>query len=310
MRKFFIGLLLLICFALKTSAQQDSRLIDVDFKEANISQLAGELKVKTGYRFYYDPVQLDSLRVTLAVTQKTLDFILDKVFENTDYHYVITADNEVILTKGTRIIASLPAGYFNDQSGQAAQPNAEVTSINPEDNNNNAGASAENKIYEIGTRTNKIKSGNVTLSGYIRSQKTGEGINGASIYCPDAKTGMATDKDGYYSLSLPRGQQTLLIKGLGMQDTRRRVILYSGGRLNIELQEKVTALKEVTVSAEKSANVRNTTMGVNKLDIRSIKQIPSAFGEADVLRVVLTLPGVQSVGEATTGFNVRGGSAA
>jgi len=55
--------------------------------------------------------------------------------------------------------------------------------------------------------------------------------------------------------------------------------------------------------------VRNTQMGVNKLDIRSIKQIPSAFGEADVLRVVLTLPGVQSVGEATTGFNVRGGSA-
>ncbi|HJP64417.1 MAG TPA: TonB-dependent receptor [Mucilaginibacter sp.] len=309
MRKFYIGLALLICFALKASAQQDSRLMDVDFRQANISQIAGELKMKSGYRFYYDPVQFDSFRVTLTITQKTLDFILDKAFENTAYHYVITADQEVIMTKGTQITTSLPAGYFNEQSGQAAQPNIEATAMYPEDYNNNTGASAENKIYEIGTRTNKLKPGNVTLSGYIRSQKTGEGINGASIYNPDTKTGMATDKNGYYSLSLPRGQQTLLIKGLGMQDTRRRVILYSGGKLNIDLQEKVTALKEVTVSAEKAANVRNTTMGVNKLDIRSIKQIPSAFGEADVLRVVLTLPGVQSVGEATTGFNVRGGSA-
>src|SRR6202012_3701799 len=69
------------------------------------------------------------------------------------------------------------------------------------------------------------------------------------------------------------------------------------------------SLKEVTISAEKVANVRSVEMGVNKLDIKSIKQIPTAFGEADVLRVVLTLPGVQSVGEATTGFNVRGGAA-
>ena len=94
-----------------------------------------------------------------------------------------------------------------------------------------------------------------------------------------------------------------------MKDTRRRIILYSDGKLNIEMQEQVTSLKEVTISAEKVANVKSVEMGVNKLDIRSIKQIPTAFGEADVLRVVLILPGVQSVGEATTGFNVRGGAA-
>ena len=50
-------------------------------------------------------------------------------------------------------------------------------------------------------------------------------------------------------------------------------------------------------------------MGVNKLDIKTIKQVPSVFGEPDILRVILTLPGVQSVGEASAGFNVRGGAA-
>ena len=86
-------------------------------------------------------------------------------------------------------------------------------------------------------------------------------------------------------------------------------MLYSNGKLNIEMQEQITSLKEVRISAEKVANVRSGELGVNRLDIKAIKQVPAVFGEADVLRVILTLPGVQSVGEATTGFNVRGGAA-
>ena len=50
-------------------------------------------------------------------------------------------------------------------------------------------------------------------------------------------------------------------------------------------------------------------MGVNKLSIKTIKQIPVVFGEVDVLKVLMTLPGVTSVGEGSNGFNVRGGAA-
>ncbi|MGI4805057.1 MAG: TonB-dependent receptor plug domain-containing protein, partial [Janthinobacterium lividum] len=99
------------------------------------------------------------------------------------------------------------------------------------------------------------------------------------------------------------------VRGIGMHDARRQLLLYSSGSINIEMQEQITTLKEVQISADKVANVRSAELGVNRLDIKSIKQVPAVFGEADVLRVILTLPGVQSVGEATTGFNVRGGSA-
>src|ERR1700712_801778 len=79
--------------------------------------------------------------------------------------------------------------------------------------------------------------------------------------------------------------------------------------MNIDLQGTVIALKRVIVSAEKASNVKRTEMGVQKIDIKTIKQVPVVFGEADVLRVVMTLPGVKTVGEASTGLNVRGGSA-
>ncbi|MEO6977882.1 MAG: carboxypeptidase-like regulatory domain-containing protein, partial [Mucilaginibacter sp.] len=170
-------------------------------------------------------------------------------------------------------------------------------------------ATSENKIYPIGIATNTLKPGNATLSGYVRDIRSGEPVSGASIYILALKTGIVTDQFGYFSINMPRGRQTIVIKGAGMKDTRRQIMLYSNGELTVELQNEVISLKEVKISSEKVANVRGVEMGVTRLDIKSIKQVPAVFGEADVLRVVLTLPGVQSVGEASTGFNVRGGSA-
>ena len=94
-----------------------------------------------------------------------------------------------------------------------------------------------------------------------------------------------------------------------MKDTRRQILLSGDGKMNIDLQGQVMMLKNVIVSAEKISNIRGVQMGVQKLDIKTLKQVPVVFGEADLLRVLLTLPGVKSVGEASTGLNVRGGSA-
>lgn len=297
---------------IKLAIAQDTnkKLISVDFNQVRIEQFVSDLESKTGYHFYYSPAQFDSLKVTVQASNKTLEAVLDMAFQHTDFHYSISNDL-VFLSKGRQVYPHLAPGFFIDQAQptQAVQVPAAPVDYADEKEKKVAEATTENKLYEIGIRTNNIKAGNATLAGYVKNIKTGEAIMGASIFVPDSKLGVASDQFGYYSLTLPRGRQTLIVKGLGMKDTRRRIVLYSDGKLNIEMQEQVTSLKEVQISAEKVANVKSVEMGVNKLDIRSIKQIPTAFGEADVLRVVLTLPGVQSVGEATTGFNVRGGSA-
>src|SRR5207344_2958483 len=80
-------------------------------------------------------------------------------------------------------------------------------------------------------------------------------------------------------------------------------------KMNIEMQGQVQMLKNVIISAEKMKNIRGVQMGVQKLDIKTLRQVPVVFGETDVMRVLLTLPGVKSVGEASSGLNVRGGSA-
>ena len=75
-----------------------------------------------------------------------------------------------------------------------------------------------------------------------------------------------------------------------MFDAKRQLMLYSDGKFSVEMDQKVLKLKEVRVELGKEKNVRSTMMGTNKLDIVSMKQIPTAFGEVDVLRAVLSLP--------------------
>jgi hypothetical protein len=304
---YFLSFCFLVFFNLAQAQDGEKKLISVNFQQAKIEQFVSDLESKTGYHFYYNQTQFDSLKVTVQATDKPLETILYMVFNKTDFHFAVSGQ-QVFLTKGHEIRTGLTAGFFNTQQSNNAQQ-ATIVDYTDEKEKKVVEATTENKLYEIGIRTNNIKPGMANLAGYVRNIKSGEGIIGASIYNPDTKNGIATDQFGYFSLTLPRGRQTLIVKGLGMKDTRRKIILYSDGKLNIEMQEQVTSLKEVQISAEKVANVKSVEMGVNKIDIRSIKQIPTAFGEADVLRVVLTLPGVQSVGEATTGFNVRGGSA-
>ena len=302
-------LCLLFWFKPVLAQQNDMKLISCSFDKATIEQFVVGLESKTGYHFYYDAVQFDSLKVTLNVTEKPLTAVLDMAFPNKDFHYTIIK-NKVFLTKGRILRPEAVPGYFGiTPQEEKPQQAPAVADFTDEKDKKVPEATTENKIYEIGIRTNSIKPGNATIAGYLRDVKSGEPVVGASIYNADNKIGTASDRFGYYSITLPRGRQTLTIKGLGLKDTWRKIILYSDGKLNIELQERVTSLKEVKISAEKVANVRSVEMGVNKLDVKSIKQVPTVFGEADVLRVVLTLPGVQSVGEATTGFNVRGGSA-
>lgn len=150
-----------------------------------------------------------------------------------------------------------------------------------------------------------------TLSGYIRDAATGEDLIGASVLVKNKPgTGVTANVYGYYSLTLPEGEHTLLIKFIGFEPKEFTIDLQEDTRRNIELQEESLQLEEVVVSSEREdANVSETAMSREKLPIETIKALPALLGEVDVLRTIQLLPGVQTAGEGTTGLFVRGGSA-
>ena len=84
--------------------------------------------------------------------------------------------------------------------------------------------------------------------------------------------------------------------------------ILGSGSLSVEMEEDIIQLRGATVFANKNNNVNQLQMGITKLEVKNIKHIPVLAGEIDIIKTALLLPGVQTVGEGASGFNVRGGS--
>lgn len=303
MKPIFLLITCFLAISLRCAAQQ-STVIEVNYNKVTLNQFADELKQKTGYQFFYDPTKTDSLRLSVQGNSLTLNEVLNIALKGTGYNYFVI-NKQVFITKG-RAINGLITNLNTDIP--ANPDNAAAKDFVADDNKNVVAATLENKVYEIGNKVTTITAGKATLTGYLYDIKTGEPLSGIYVGREDLNIGAYSNQFGYYSITLPRGQNTITLRGVGIKTTRRQVMLYDDGKLNIDMQEQVLSLKQVNINAKNAGNVQRVDMGVDKLDIQAIKQVPTAF-EADVLKVVLTLPGVQSVGESSTGLNVRGGSA-
>ena len=303
----------LFIFLLLSSIQvfgQEKETITGTFQGYSFKQLTQEIESRTHFHFYYDPREVDSFSINLTANNTSITDLLSGIFRNTAFRFSVSSDGNVFISPRLSIQTTLPKNYFNSENAQTD------TFDLPDLNENNSSSEKisskifiENKIFEIGSNRGKTASGKATIAGYVRDLKSGEPIVGATLTVDSSFVSVNTDQFGYYSLTLRKGHHLIKISSAGMKDTRRQVIVHGDGKLNIDLQEFVASLKAVIVSAERTSNTRNVQMGISKLNIQTIRQVPVVFGEADILKVVLTLPGVTSVGEASNGFNVRGGSA-
>lgn len=284
--------------------------INVDFTNAGIREFVNGIESKSNYRFFYDIRDMDSVVVTIKAISEPVESIVKRAFDKSTIKYAIDNKGNIFLTKQKEIFAGLPYGLFDSEqdAGRIMSQQDRAVLAQNLDQNDQAGVTStqENKLVEIGIKSGQT--GDVALAGYIRDAANGAPIIGAAVFIEQPRIGAYTNQFGYYSLILPVGAHTLNIKALGITDTKRRIQLNSEGKLDIEIKTQVLSLREVVISAENSANVRNVQMGVEKLSIATIRQVPVVFGEADIVRVMMTLPGVKSVGEASNGFNVRGGA--
>ena len=148
-----------------------------------------------------------------------------------------------------------------------------------------------------------------TLNGYVKDKSNGESLIGATIFIKELKTGTATNVYGFYSITVPAGNYSLEFSYLGYTTLHQSVDLNSSIRLDVELSSTPQELQEVVVTGEEDERKAiNNEMSTNKLDIGTIKKIPAFLGEVDVIKSLQMLPGVSTVGDGASGFNVRGGS--
>jgi len=295
------------CAMFSPSLKAQNTNINGAFKNMFFPEFATQIEAKTNFHFYYKKADLDSFPIDVTIAKESISQILNQVFRNTDFRFSVDTFNHIFIAKNIQLQTHLSADFFIPEKNNVAEDEEE--SKNKENQKQISASNFEqNKLFKIGSQSS-AKRGNAVLTGFIRDNKNGEPIPGASIYVDSIYTGIVTDQFGYYSVALKPGTHILEVTSLGMKTALRHLHVYSDGKLNIELRDEILSLKNVIVTSDIKSNVRSTQMGIDRLSVKTIKEVPVVFGEADILKVVLTLPGVTSVGEASTGFNVRGGSA-
>ena len=149
-----------------------------------------------------------------------------------------------------------------------------------------------------------------TFDGYIKDASNGEALIGATVFVKETKNGAVTNVYGFYSVTIPAATYTIEISYIGYERIVQQISLDKDIRLDIELKQEAEQLEEVVVTAddEKADKVQLIEMSTNKLSIATIRKIPAFLGEVDIVKSLLLLPGVSTVGDGAAGFNVRGGS--
>ena len=291
----FIITFYLIIFGVSGYAQQQ---VTVQLNNRPLIELIESIETQTNYRIYCEPDAMDSIKITINETNVEPVNLIRQALKETPYQTSVYK-NAVYIIKDKVIITALPQSFY----GQAA---VDTLGSMPQFEREKKAVS-ESVIYAIGN-PNTPTASNVIMTGIVTNFKTGEPMAGVSLLLEEPFTGTVTDAYGFYSLRLPPGRRELVIRGVGMKESKRQLMLFSDGKLDIEIEEQVYMLSEIAVTANRIDNIRSVSGGMERLQMRTIKNIPTIMGEADILRIIMTLPGVKSAGEISSGFNVRGGA--
>jgi hypothetical protein len=149
------------------------------------------------------------------------------------------------------------------------------------------------------------------LSGTVRDSTDGRPLHRAAIIIDYEGKGRGTftDENGYFEIYLTPSTHAVVIRHVGYRSFRTSLLMSSNRTLNVALINIANELEEVIVTSKGvDGNVQRPILGVNQLNMRALKKLPSALGETDILRGLQMLPGVTSVGEAANGVNIRGGT--
>ena len=300
MKKYLHISLILMLLSVSGYAQQR---VTVRLDNRPMSELFEIIKNQTNYRIYCASEVSDLLIISVDEMNVEPLALIRRMLQNTNFQ-LSTFQNAIYIIENRTLITTLPESFYTKTRTEIydVSVNNTVPVFERETK-----ASSETQIYTIGD-PNAVSSSYIVLTGVVSNINNGESMPGVTLLLEDPVIGTTTDAFGFYSIRLPSGRRDLVIRSIGMKDSKRQLMLFSDGKLDIELSEQLITLSDVVVVANRIDNVRSLGIGIERVKIQSIKNIPTVMGQTDILRIVMALPGVKSAGEISSGFNVRGGA--
>lgn len=273
LKSFIIGFCLLSINQLLFS-QTTIRNTDLTF-----DKLTAQLEINFHVKFFYKSEWFEMRSFNPSILKLSLNETLDRIMVETGYSIFAIDSGLYVFVPLKPVAKTTPEVKYSN----------EITVGNPDD-------------YGKYTKA--------TIQGKITDGINGNPLPGATLFIDKLKIGFMTDNNGNFKIQAPVGDYTIRLAFMGYEENLQKIKLVSNGTLNLELFEKSIKLAEVVISAEKAEiNVSGTQMSYVSLDLKTIRELPVSLGVTDIIKSITLMPGVQTIGEFGTGFNVRGGSA-
>lgn len=304
-----IYLFLVLAALQEATAQEQSITFSGRFEEAGFKEFTDAVEGQTDITFYYRDSWVKEIYVTLEGSGLSLLPILDSILNPVGMNYFLDEWNHLFITDGTTLISGLPE-YAGEDSSTAVKPDTEESELTSAEQNYIDGRSERvPEVIHVGAADRAISGRKALVTGKINDADTGEPLIGTTVYIRTLELGASTNSDGRFSLLVRPGSYEVECNNMGMEPLPFTMVVHSAGDLSLVMTRTLIPLDEVVITAGKADNVSGSQMGYERLNYSILKQVPLVMGERDILNVVKLLPGVQSVGEGTAGYNVRGSGA-
>ncbi len=300
------SLFILLLLTGKPSGDDVKQYLSCHVFEIPFPEFSNVIHHQTGITVFYDEELVKNIKVTLDTDSISVESALKIALKGTGIE-VSAWHNNFILLPGEKLITELPnfdRQVENKDTSVILAKNLTLTETR----------------YITGRRVNAAesmrvgKSGltgsntNAKILGRIIDQESGAPIIDATIYITETAKGAVTDKDGYFTLVISPGKYNAKIESLGHEKKKIFLEVLSNGEFKIELKKEDIIIEEVVVFGDRQTNIKSKDPGLERIAAKTVKEIPMMIGERDILKVSSLLPGIVSVGEGSSGLNVRGGS--
>ena len=264
-----------------------------DYRDATMIEMFLDLEKKYPIKFYYDPDVLPYYKVGYNCEGRNLYNLLQTLLPKHNLTCVAARDNGIVICRKADMNASYITGLLEEWDENKIELPEFLT---PQE--------ISIQVGELPVASSKT----VVVKGLVNDEQTKEPIPGAVIRL-DSAGGASTDRFGRFELTLTPGEHLMKVQFLGYRELIVNLTANRGGEIEVPMQVRALELGAVEIQGNKAANKQTSVAtGVELLSTQTIRDLPSFMGESDVVKSLLVLPGVSTVGEGASGFNVRGGN--
>ncbi len=297
--KLKIHILILILTLTCNLEAQEKYKISWDYKDLSFKEFVTRTESLFAVKFFYKDEWVNDLKLADYPGCMSLPCVMENLLRGTSLYYYIDDSGNIVITRNYTVKIS---------NASIEKENNFIPPTDYPDSGENQQMTV-NVFVEVGNPAERYKPGKVIISGYITNRDTKEPVAGVTVFIQKLSIGTISNEYGFYTLTMPRGIHLLQFSFIGMREKMINLNLNGTGEMNVEMNSMLIPLKETVVSAQKNMILQRFEVGAEKINITSFRLLPTSMGESDIIKSVLLIPGVQSVGEGSAGFNVRGGSA-